>query len=437
MKNLSIMSDDELDEKRLESKRKDTFDPKIDPERNYFGEQIAFYFAWAGSMATVLWIPMILGLGIWAYGLYLSISTYVEERADQDALRDLEAELQWNITLYNNTEDREELANVTAQLEEWSIVDLLTEDWLIMFKNSFDNEATPYFALVICLWGLLKLSDQTQRSLMKPKMLSYCSDADLCFILLFNFHSRHLFELRKRKSATLAYEWDVNTYQLSEPDRPQFFGTRERKDPVSDLPDWITLPSSVPQYFASLSILFFMVCLVVASVIGIIAYRVVMRLIFADQSSIIRLFFSSVLASLINSCIIMILGKQTTQGGLFDMGPEYEDSCDNNNCMAMLSLQVFVLMVVKPCPRFFKDIIVPYIKKLIRRYKCWGKNKVGAIDAESVNAQGQFIQKEDMKPQLGNFTLGEYNEKVILYGFLMVFSSALPIAPLIALLIHG
>ncbi|XP_071847241.1 anoctamin-7-like isoform X4 [Apostichopus japonicus] len=462
------LSDDELDEKRLESKRKDTFDPKIDPReelqrtwcksckyqplwkiRNYFGEQIAFYFAWAGSMATVLWIPMILGLGIWAYGLYLSISTYVEERADQDALRDLEAELQWNITLYNNTEDREELANVTAQLEEWSIVDLLTEDWLIMFKNSFDNEATPYFALVICLWGTVFL------------------------------------EYWKRKSATLAYEWDVNTYQLSEPDRPQFFGTRERKDPVSDLPDWYyPFHRQFLKYFASLSILFFMVCLVVASVIGIIAYRVVMRLIFADQSSIIRLFFSSVLASLINSCIIMILGKiyekiaviltdwenhrtqskyedaliiklfafsfvntysslfyiaffreQTTQGGLFDMGPEYEDSCDNNNCMAMLSLQVFVLMVVKPCPRFFKDIIVPYIKKLIRRYKCWGKNKVGDIDAESVNAQGQFIQKEYMKPQLGNFTLGEYNEKVILYGFLMVFSSALPIAPLIALLI--
>lgn len=53
-----------------------------------------------------------------------SISSYVLERAEQDALRELQAELEWNITLYNNTEDMEELANVTAQLEEWSVVDL-------------------------------------------------------------------------------------------------------------------------------------------------------------------------------------------------------------------------------------------------------------------------------------------------------------------------
>ncbi|KAJ8018438.1 Anoctamin-7 [Holothuria leucospilota] len=103
--------------------------------------------------------------------------------------------------------------------------------------------------------------------------------------------------------------------------------------------------------------------------------------------------------------------------------------------MAMLSLQVFVLMVMKPCPRFCKDIIVPFLKKLIRKYKCWGKNKVGNVDTGSLSPQGQFIQKEYSKPPVGNFTLEEYNEKVILYGFLMVFSSALPIAPLIALLI--
>ena len=34
--------------------------------------------------------------------------------------------------------------------------------------------------------------------------------------------------------------------------------------------------------------------------------------------------------------------------------------------------------------------------------------------------QVTFIERESLKPPLGDFTLDEYTEKVILYGFLMV-----------------
>jgi len=34
-------------------------------------------------------------------------------------------------------------------------------------------------------------------------------------------------EVWKRQRATLAYEWDVTAFESSEPDRPQFIGTRE------------------------------------------------------------------------------------------------------------------------------------------------------------------------------------------------------------------
>ena len=36
--------------------------------RNYFGEKIAFYFAWQGTFVTVLWVPTIIGLVIFIYG---------------------------------------------------------------------------------------------------------------------------------------------------------------------------------------------------------------------------------------------------------------------------------------------------------------------------------------------------------------------------------
>ena len=35
----------------------------------------------------------------------------------------------------------------------------------------------------------------------------------------------------------------------------------------------------------------------------------------------------------------------------------------------------------------------------------------------------EFIEREREKPTLGDFTLGEYTEKVVVYGFLMVGSS--------------
>ena len=42
--------------------------------RNYFGEKIAFYFAWAGLLVTSLWLPMLFGLGVFSYGVYRRLS---------------------------------------------------------------------------------------------------------------------------------------------------------------------------------------------------------------------------------------------------------------------------------------------------------------------------------------------------------------------------
>jgi len=35
-------------------------------------------------------------------------------------------------------------------------------------------------------------------------------------------------EVWKRQRSTLAYEWDVSSFENSEPDRPQFIGTEEK-----------------------------------------------------------------------------------------------------------------------------------------------------------------------------------------------------------------
>ena len=37
--------------------------------RNYFGEKIGLYFAWAGMLLTSLWLPMLFGVACFIYGL--------------------------------------------------------------------------------------------------------------------------------------------------------------------------------------------------------------------------------------------------------------------------------------------------------------------------------------------------------------------------------
>ena len=41
--------------------------------RDYFGEEIAFYFAWQGSLIFALWIPAIIGLIFFFIGISMSI----------------------------------------------------------------------------------------------------------------------------------------------------------------------------------------------------------------------------------------------------------------------------------------------------------------------------------------------------------------------------
>ena len=38
--------------------------------RNYLGERVAFYYAWVGLLILSLWIPLIPGVLLFAYGIY-------------------------------------------------------------------------------------------------------------------------------------------------------------------------------------------------------------------------------------------------------------------------------------------------------------------------------------------------------------------------------
>lgn len=55
------------------------------------------------------------------------------------------------------------------------------------------------------------------------------------------------------------------------------------------------------------------------------------------------------------------------------------------------------------------------------RRLCCQKNQVELTEENSAQqSQELFLERERLKPDLDDFTMGEYTEKVILYGFLMV-----------------
>ena len=44
--------------------------------RNYFGESNAFYFAWVGVFISVLWLPSLIGIGFFFFGVQYAYMIY-------------------------------------------------------------------------------------------------------------------------------------------------------------------------------------------------------------------------------------------------------------------------------------------------------------------------------------------------------------------------
>ena len=67
-------------------------------------------------------------------------------------------------------------------------------------------------------------------------------------------------ELWKRTNATLAYEWDVDNFEVNEPDRPQFFGLKVKKDPITSEENWVyPFKRLILKYTGSTLVVIFMV----------------------------------------------------------------------------------------------------------------------------------------------------------------------------------
>ena len=58
-------------------------------------------------------------------------------------------------------------------------------------------------------------------------------------------------------------------------------------------------------------------------------------------------------------------------GGYFGIGPEYTDKCSKDNCMSLLTIQLMIILIINPLPRFTTSVIWPLLKKLYNKQVIW------------------------------------------------------------------
>ncbi|OBS69874.1 hypothetical protein A6R68_01585, partial [Neotoma lepida] len=123
-------------------------------------------------------------------------------------------------------------------------------------------------------------------------------------------------EFWKRRRAVIAYDWDLIDWEEEEEEiRPQFeakYSKKERMNPISGKPEpYQAFTDKCSRLIVSASGIFFMICVVIAAVFGIVIYRVVTVSTFAAfKWALIRnnsQVATTGTAVCINFCIIMLL----------------------------------------------------------------------------------------------------------------------------------
>ncbi|CAH2069036.1 unnamed protein product, partial [Iphiclides podalirius] len=407
----------------------------LDYVKDYFGVKIGLYFAWLGFYTHMLIPASIVGLICVIYSA---------------------------ATVYSNTPS-EDICNYSSPIKMCPLCDYFCEYWDLRdtcrqarITYLFDNSTTVFFAIFMSFWAA-------------------------CFL-----------ELWKRYSAEMTHRWDLTGFDVyEEHPRPQYLArlahvkrrqlnvvTGEREPMV---PFWrMRLPATL----MSFSVVALLVLLALATVLGVVLYR--MSLLGA---SILRrndnvlltsnpIMFTTATAACINLVFICIfnyvyqfLAEWLTEKELLRTQTEFDDSltlkiyllqfvnyyasifyiaffkgkfvgrpgdyvrlfghrqeeCAPGGCLLELSIQLAIIMVGKQFINTVVEMMMPYLLKWWNIIRTIGRKN-------RIKSPMQWV-KDFKLVDFGNMGLfPEYLEMVLQYGFVTIFVAAFPLAPLFALI---
>ncbi|XP_006902997.1 PREDICTED: anoctamin-7 [Elephantulus edwardii] len=402
----------------------------LDHVRRYFGEKVAFYFAWLGFYTGWLLPAATVGSLVFMVGCFLVFSdTPTQELCGSN--------------------DSFWMCPLCPDCPFWLLSSTCV---LVQAGRLFDHGGTVFFSLFMALWAVL------------------------------------LLEFWKRTSITLAYRWGCSDFEdIEERPRPQFAAAAPTTavNPITGQEEpHFPAQSRARRVLAGSVMVMMMVAVVVMCLVSIILYRATMAVLVSRSNNTFLVAWASRIASLtgstLNLIFILILSKfyvslahlltrwemhrtQTKFEDAFTLkvfifqfvnfysSPIYiaffkgrfvgypgnyhtlfgvrNEECAAGGCLVELAQELLVIMVGKQIINNVQEVLVPKLQGWWQRWRLRSKRRAGA-SAEA--AQAPWEADYALLPCEGLFD--EYLEMVLQFGFVTIFVAACPLAPLFALL---
>ncbi|KAK9512825.1 hypothetical protein O3M35_001156 [Rhynocoris fuscipes] len=408
----------------------------LDYVKEYFGVKIGLYFTWLGFYTHMLLPASLVGLACFIY----SWSTLSQNEPSNDICT-----------------GRLDVKMCPLCDKFCEYVDLHDTCFHAKVTYLFDNYTTVFFAVFMSVWAVTFL------------------------------------ELWKRYSAEMTHRWDLTGFDNKEEQpRPQYLARLEKFKKRSKprvnvvtgvierrVPFWsIRFPATI----LSFSVVLLLVVLALAAVLGVVLYRMSVLAalsVYGDAviSSYAILFTTTTAATINLICIVCFnwvyscLAEYLTELEMLRTQTEFDDSltlkmyllqfvnyyasifyiafckgkmtgypakynrlfgyrqeeCGPGGCLLELCIQLFIIMVGKQAFNTALEMILPII------YKWWHTRWIP--DKKSMKNKLPQWRKDYKLVAWGHRDLfPEYLEMVLQYGFVTIFVSAFPLAPLFALI---
>ncbi|KAH8873920.1 Anoctamin-7 [Schistosoma japonicum] len=443
--------------------------------RHYFGEAVAFYFAWLGFYTAWLLPIAILGIIVFLFGLLdLKSDSIIHEVCD----------LGHSIFMCPLCK--------SSKCNFWT---LDTSCFRTKLMRLVDHEGTVVFAVVMSLWAVI------------------------------------FFEMWKRRQVSLAYHWNVYSLEpMDQPPRPEFMALINKRCPrkVNPLTGYVEpfIPfwrRKLPVIFVSYSTVLLTVMLTLAFLVGVVLYKLVIKaILYRHHNPMIQStagMIATMTGSLLNLVVIFFLkivydrmATKLTDVENHRTQVEYDNSltlklyllqfvnyyssvfyiafiqgptsavpgsehiliqstgCDQGDCLFELFIQLVIIMVGKQVLGFIQESLMPVLLKLFFKFRTKKRrhnyadriNTVNNSIADNNNNNNNNMNVDENKPYTtsllpskysslcqrnilcrSDFYLldpgsrplfNEYLEMMIQYGFITMFVPAFPLAPLFGLL---
>ncbi|KAG9299480.1 hypothetical protein G9A89_009433 [Geosiphon pyriformis] len=353
--------------------------------RDYFGERLTLYFAWLGFYTTWLTVAATLGIITVLYGLIETVRTNGFSHG----------------------------------------IEGISKIW--------DNALTFPFALIMSIWATFFL------------------------------------ETWKRYNSALVYDWDTSDFEKEEQPRPEFVGTSVRISPITFKKEiHFPFPERFKKVFISTTVVVISICIVTVTIGVLLKFSKVWIKVGI---------WSNVVTSLVNLATVLILntcyGKiaefltnfenhrtstsyqdsLTLKTYLFDfvnfysalfyillfkkllLRDENQDACEYHSCITELTTQLAIILIGKQTFGQIQENLIPWA--LSKYHRASAEQEYQLLKqkySESSRPSGEIPQwVNDAKlVAVRDEVHSEYQEMVVQYGFISLFTAAFPLAPFFA-----